>query len=1080
MKRRTIPVLGATALVACSAGLSGPVHRRASLLAEGTAPATYPSPATWRFHPPHEAKLGAPVELGDGRKLYAGENGERWLVDEKRHTSEAAARLAPENLVSILKLDGGGWLFVGESGTGYEAREPIGPFVRASAPLDPLARTSAAAGAIIGVRRRDAALVRSSDAGASWQEVGPQGAHFADVALLPDGRGLAVAVPEALYATTDKGGTWKHVDVPAFGATGVERVPPSTLDVLSVLGKRRWAPGSGDAFTPVTTSGSTHNHKLPIAPARGPDAAAINNGRAAVIDGRYVELAGIPKKQTRWEIVSGPFAGRLEERELPALDGCHDVRLAGHGRYLYVACARASGAGQDAQSIEILRSEDAGQHFKREPYAPKARLSDLALAVGAGGAVTFTGVCPPQAADRGCSPGGVYYRRATRPKPAKGKSKAVKATIELAPSATPSLNGSALALVFSVDGRIAYAVGHRTKDGSLAVFTSHDGGRTFDAHEIDQLPPEYSADDYSNERYGYPYQRNYGALAVTSAAPAEDGTLALVLTRYSNTTLVVTDDEGRAISIAHAPDNSRLVAAAGTRAIAISPRSDDAWESLDGGASWDPIGRLPVDVCKRNEQCAVDMSCWVGGCVIGGELSRIGWRGQLDDDQGVLAPPQHEASPIVERKLRTALSCSLDEGGWHRLAGVDAAPVAKNAALGKVVWYANAVDPDTASASVAEGFGGAHPRVDTVSLLPAARRPESMAFAADDQVEGLAAVRYATPEVSPGGTHLSDVELGWVNLFEGRVGHARIADGGVYVPGDYVRGSSRSQMARPALLSVSTGGIFLRIHAQSGDAQPTIFADGRSTQAIPPVPWPASSQSSRSEMVRLDSTSVPVRFIGAGVAVIRAHRADGAWTFDAFATGLEQPSRFGEGQSSDLTYVGTGAALSVITGAPGGDPRSARVFPLRAQGAAVDAPIPVPTELDYHDRAPRCSATQRSSTPRVVQPYFEGTRHAVMVTDASEPVRLLVTSGAVMYGTPKSPCVAAFDAEVVPLEMNEGRTEGERAILPTDDLEHAWLFRNVSDARGAAVEYRNMSCRYDPTVEVPAEAYSVSGATIRR
>lgn len=1069
MKRRWA-MSSALALAACSAGMQGPVHRRPPLLAAGATQATYASPATWSYHPRHEAKLGAEVDLGKGRQLYAGGNGERWLVDTQRHTAEAAAELAPETLVSILKLDDG-WLFVGQSGTGYEAKDPIGPFVRASSPLDPLARTSAAAQTIVGVRRRDGALVRSADAGASWQEVGPARTRFADVALDSDGNGLAVAVPEALFATRDKGATWTRLDVPSSGVTDVESLPASGIAVLTAFGRKRWSPGASDAFVPITQDAAGRaSGKLPVAPARGPDAAAITDGRAAIIDGRYVEISPLPKRASRWELVSGPFAGRLEQRELADLDGCRAVRMAGFGRTIYVACAR-SGAAAQVQNLVLWRSDDSGKHFKREPYVAKGRLDDLGLAAGQGGALLVTGVCAPQA-DHGCSPGGVYYRREVAKKKQKGK------LIELAPAATPALKDSALALVFSVDGRIAYAVGRRTKNGSLAVFTSHDGGRTFDAHEIDQLPPEYASDDYSDERYGYYYQRNAGALHVVSAEPAEDGALALVLNRYTTTTLVVTDEEGRAVSIAHAPDNSRALAAAGTRALAVSPRSNQAWESLDGGASWEPIGRLPVDACGTAEDCAVPMACSVGGCIIGSELSRIGWRGQADDDQGVLAPPKAALSPIVERKLRAPLSCALDESGWHAIPDMLGAPDAASAALGKVVWFGVAADDEKASAAMVEGFGGAHPRLERLALLPASRRPDAAAFYVSSQIEGMAALRYVTPEASSGATTLREVEIAWVNLFEGgRLMRARIADAGPYVPGDYVRGSGHAQVARPELLSIANGGIFVRVHGQAPDRQPTLFADGRSITSVPRVDMPGSGQD---EMAHVGAAYLPLLFTGRGATTIRARRAGSGWVFDAFATGLAHPADFGLNQYSTITYLDGRPARVATLYAPDGDPRSSQVFPLRADGAVFDAPVAVPTQLDYTDRPPRCSATQRSSTPRVVQPFIDGTRHPVIISDANEPLRLLMTGRAVMYGTPKSPCVAALDAEVVPLQMNEGRTQGEHAILPTDDLDHAWLFRTVSEGRGSVVQYRNMSCRYDPTAEVPAEAYSVQGATIRR
>ena len=53
----------------------------------------------------------------------------------------------------------------------------------------------------------------------------------------------------------------------------------------------------------------------------------------------------------------------------------------------------------------------------------------------------------------------------------------------------------------------------------------------------------------------------------------------------------------------------------------------------------------------------------------------------------------------------------------------------------------------------------------------------------------------------------------------------------------------------------------------------------------------------------------------------------------------------------------------------------------------------------------------------------------------------MLTSEAVLHGTPQSPCVAAFGVEPVPNEA--GAAAAESALIAPDDLEHAWLFRQV-------------------------------------
>src|SRR5512134_3338947 len=105
-------VLGAVAALFAGCGGSGlaPLPPRASLLDTGAQSAGFKSPARWRYHPKKESALLARVEIGKGIELFAGERGERWLTDKKKKKVEAAARLAPEELIAILRTGDGGWL----------------------------------------------------------------------------------------------------------------------------------------------------------------------------------------------------------------------------------------------------------------------------------------------------------------------------------------------------------------------------------------------------------------------------------------------------------------------------------------------------------------------------------------------------------------------------------------------------------------------------------------------------------------------------------------------------------------------------------------------------------------------------------------------------------------------------------------------------------------------------------------------------------------------------------------------------------------------------------------------------------
>ena len=98
------------------------------------------------------------------------------------------------------------------------------------------------------------------------------------------------------------------------------------------------------------------------------------------------------------------------------------------------------------------------------------------MAVGAGGSLVVSGVCPAAAHEAGCMPTGVHRRQRS--------SRDSGPDVQLVQAATPSLVRTAYALSFSMDGRTLFAVGRRWKSDSLAVFVSHDAGATFEARDV--------------------------------------------------------------------------------------------------------------------------------------------------------------------------------------------------------------------------------------------------------------------------------------------------------------------------------------------------------------------------------------------------------------------------------------------------------------------------------------------------------------------------------------------------------------------------------------------------------------------
>jgi hypothetical protein len=1080
-----IPRLGTfrfvVALLAASCGGKGsaPAARPPDVEAPELG-ASYASPATWRYHPSERARINAREELGDGRTLLVGARGERWVYDAAGKSLKAAASLAPEDLVAVLKSPEQGYWFIGRSGTNYETREPLGPFVRSSAPFDRLAEVTAAKGTLLGVRF-DRRLVRSTDGGASWTATGPEGVSLVDVEMTSDGHALLLGLPERLWESADAGATFKPVAARPKGVLALERDPGSgEVRAVTPLGVERFRPGDAAPLAPVVPASKTSAPELG-SPPRGPDAGAIAEGRAVLRASEYLEAEEADPRAHTWRLWRGELDGVLEKSDLDEAKGCRALRLARFGSFTTFACFRGS-AENTTQPVELYRSSAPGQKFERESFTPYGSLASFKLALGDGGNLIVSGVCPASATSAGCAPNGVHYRRPARPASAKKNNKKGKLPeiakpaeiktkgphFELGAAATPALVDAALGLAYSVDGRIAYALGRSGKTGQLVLYVSRDGGATFEPEQIDLAGLRDV--DYGDGSDG---------AGVESMTPAEDGAVGIVLSRYRVRMLVVTDESGRLLSAAKPPSDFALMGVAGTRALVVDRERSQVFESLDGGATWETAGRLPIDLCGGDNQCEVPVQCAPEGCVIGHELSRIGWGGQGDEELGSLTPSDVTPKEALERRVQTPLECVLSPAPFKPLPGVRELPQADAAAIGKAAWFAPAQNLATASASVFRGVSGPKSRVESSPLLPPVAKGEAYAFTLVSQIEGAAAIRYLLP--SGGERRITGVELAWQNLFENRVTEARLRDAGVYLNGDVAHVAGRYYAAQTDLISIAEGGLYVRVHATPKDQQTTYFVDGTSVAELPPIPWPESARAQgRMEMAHVGNQHLGLLLFGNGAAVVRASRRGAGWTFDAGVTGLANPGAFRLLQDRSITYLDGKAALAVelddVTGRGG----TAQVFGLRAEGDVLETPVLVPTQSDLGRDPEPCGAAERSSSARIVASFLPGTRHPVLISDAVDAPRAMVTGAAVLHGTPARPCVAAFDAE--PVVADAGSAQPESALVLLDDLEHAWLFRinRGIGGEGEQVEYRNMSCRFSPTAEVPAELFRMPGTTAPR
>ncbi len=1051
-----IPVL---ACIACGGEPAPRPVPRPSLLDTAAPPiAPYPTPAAWKYHPREVAPILAQVTLPDGRVVSCGKRGERWLVDPGRALAETAAENAPEDLVAMTRSSGA-WLFLGRSGTSYEAREPLGPFVSSRAPLEPLVRLRVEGPILLGVRR-DGALLRSDDGGAAWTRVARDQGTFEDVALRPDGRGLALSVPEALFETRDAGATFHRLDVAPFGAEVLVEGDAGELLVWTPLGARRWDPDSQTPFPMLGRTALTRARTLGAPIPLGPSADALEQGRAVLVRDAWIELRPTPSPFA-WELVTGPFGGHLSAKPALAFAGCSDVRIAGWEETLYVACARMREANI-TQPLEFRRSVDGGKTWTTEPYFVEGQTEALRMAVGPHDELIVAGVCSTETTGAGCRPMGIQFRRAVH-------TDAGAATVALVPAAAQDLAGTADALVFSLDGRTAYAFGTSSKSDVYTVLVSHDGGASFDGRDVPALPAAGSEE-----------LRGNAPDPVESAATAEDGTTAFVLDSRGRRSWLVVDDDGRVVSLSRPPVDAARIGAAGGHALAIDPTSEEAWESLDAGASWSPLGKLPIDPCPEAGGCVAPPQCVWRGCVIGDAASRLGWGSA--PSAFVLPPGGAGALGRAVPRVGVTYACALDPGDWRPIPGVLSPPEADHAAMGGLAWIAEVSDRRTGAVSVVQAHAGPRVGIDEVPLLAPANRGEDVAYTSSSQIEGFVALRYAVPGAL-GSTGSRDVELrhievAWDDVLAGRVGHAIIPDGGAFHAGDFDGERAGARHAHPELLSIATGGVSVRPHVGLGDDQDTFFVDGRTVETLPPVRWPDEAlRHGHADVVHVGRTIVPIRLDG--TAAMRARRTGDGFAFDAAALGFADPQAFGVGQYANVSYVGARSGFLVLIDGPSG--ARAYVHPFRAEGALFDEPVRVPTQSDLPSSPRPCSASEVATTPRVVVPYAPGARHAVIVTDPVEPLRILLTDDAVLHGTFDAPCLAAYDAGFVASE-DSAVPEPVQAILPGNPLDRAYLFREAQGATDtlARVEYRTMLCHPDTVASPPPEIFRSPGTHVPR
>lgn len=996
--------------------------KRPSLLSGLVAPPAFVSPGRWEYHPPKlDSRIWQRAEV-EGGSLLVTDEGERWLVDEDGQ-AQVATMLAPEPLVGFLQLDQGNWLFVGASGATYEARSPLGAFVRTALPDVALVRVAVSKSTLLGVTRQGQ-LMRSAAGSMRWEET-PQPSRVADVAVLESGHALALLVPEQLMGSKDFGKTWKPLsDGDRFGAIDLERTDDGIL-VRGVLESRLYTPESAQPWS-APRPARKRGPQPDLAIALRPSANALLAGRATLAGSNYYELS---REDSHWQLRSGPEFGSLSERAVPTFEQCRTLSLAGYADVLHVLCAEASeGRGNETRWFV---SEDAGKSWHSEPLALRADFAELVMVVAGDGSLVAYGLCASEAV-AGCAPDGVY--RIARVDGDGGR-KWERKRLNL-----PLLRGLPFSMAVTHDGKRIVIVGTQAKSKGVVVYSGGASQLDFSTEEIPEL---VVATGQSNGRGP--------VLRQSSLRAGADGQLSMSLRVVSTQfdRVLVVDRQGRLVSLGSAPSETASVQSAGLYAIAYEP-GGQAWESVDGGVNWDAIGNTPAPVCPADEKvCDAPVVCWARGCLFGERFSRIGWRGQEDVVQGNLS---HVADLSAGRgdELLTPIRCRFDEQRqWQRLPAVHL-PDASQAQLGGVEWFAYYADWRTGSAGMHEAVELPEPQIESFELFSDHNSPAMAALHASLQVEGMVALR----------VERGVAQLAWRNLLEGRTTHKVRLPNELHLPQRTT--SSVAKLAEPEVASISRNGVYVRV-ARNGQTAPAYYVEPNRTTKLPEFAWPSLDARARGEMIHADGSALALSIVEAGAAIVRMRQVDGGWRRDAVAMGLLNPQSFDLDQGFDLAYQGNRPGFHIMF--LEARPSQSWWFPFQSGEQLFGEAVAVPSQADLGAQPTLCSPGRMQSTPRVIAPRETATRHPVVITHTAEPWSGLVTDKAVLYGTPKQPCLGAFDA------ASPGNNDVSALVLP-DSSRSSWLFRK--DSTASAFEVRRMTCQFDPAMEIPAELRAAS------